>query len=375
VENLESRYVCVIIPVLNESKTIKGLIESIIKNSELSQTHIIIIDDGSTDGTLEIIQGFDKKYQNVSVIERGYKKGLGTAIRDGFNYALNLKPIPDLVVTMDGDLSHDPSQLRNLTKECKKNSIVVGSRYIKGGEISGWNIKRKTISWGANILTRILVNIPVKDATSGYRCYGVNALKEILPNLKSEGYEIQIEALSIAHRQGYKINEIPIIFRDRIEGKSKLKNKEIWSFIKKLNTLFKLSGEWKRMLKFCAVGISGIIINEAILWTLTEIYGFFYLYSSIISTESAILNNFVWNELWTFHDTHGDIKSGIIKRFLKFQISRFGGLILGSIFLILLTEILSVYYLISNIFSILIVMMYNYITSKEWVWASRTFTL
>lgn len=366
--NVDSRYVCIIIPVLNESKTINDLVISIIKNSDFLHKNIIIIDDGSTDGTSEIIQDLDKKYKNVIIIERGSKKGFGTAIRDGFNHALNLKPIPDLVVTMDGDLSHDPSQLRNLTKECKRNSIIVGSRYIKGGKISGWNIYRKTISRSANLLTKVLINIPVKDCTSGYRCYGVSALKEILPNLTSEGFEIQVETLTIAHRQGFKINETPIVFLNRIKGESKLNSKEIWNFAKKLFTLFKLSGEWKRILKFCAVGISGLIINETILWTLTEIGGLYYLFSSIASTESAILNNFVWNELWTFHDTHDDLKSGIIKRLFKFHISRFGGAILGILLLILLTEIFSVHYLISNVFSILILMVYNYFTSKEWVW-------
>lgn len=368
--DVENRYVCIIIPVLNESKTINGLVESIIKNPNLSQTYTIIIDDGSTDGTLEIIQDLDKKYQNVSIIERGYKKGLGTAIRDGFNQALNLKKIPDLVVTMDGDLAHDPNQLRNLTKECKRDSITVGSRYIKGGEIYGWSLNRKTLSWGANLITKVLLNIPVKDVTSGYRCYGIYALKEIFPNLTSEGYEIQVEILFIAQHLGYKINETPIEFRNRIEGKSKLNSKEIWGFFKKLITLFKLSGEWNRILKFCAVGLSGIIINETILWALTEIYGLYYLVSNIASTESAILNNFIWNELWTFHDTNDDIKSSIIERITKFHISRFGGVLLGFLLLILFTEIFGVNYLISNIFSILIIMVYNYITSKEWVWVS-----
>jgi dolichol-phosphate mannosyltransferase len=370
VSNVEDRFVCIIIPVLNESKTIKGLVESILTNPELSQTYTIIVDDGSTDGTLEIIQDLDKKNKNVSIIERGNKMGIGTAIRDGFNYALNLKPIPDLLVTMDGDLSHDPSQLRNLTKECTKNSIVVGSRYIKGGKISGWSIYRRILSWGANLLTKVLVNIPVKDCTSGYRCYGLSVLQEIHPKLMAEGYEVQVEILSIAHRHGYKIHEVPIIFLDRVEGESKLNTKEILGFFKKLLTLIKLSGEWRRMLKFCAVGLSGIIINETMLWALTEIWGLYYLISSIASTELAILNNFVWNELWTFRDTYDDTKSGVSERLLKFHLSRYGGALLGLLFLFLFTEIFSVHYLISNILSILIILFYNYFTSKEWVWVS-----
>jgi dolichol-phosphate mannosyltransferase len=246
----------------------------------------------------------------------------------------------------------------------------VGSRYIDGGEIHGWTINRKTLSWGANILTKVLVNIPVKDATSGYRCYGIHVLKEIHPHMIGEGYEIQVEILWLAQRQGYKIREIPIVFRDRIEGKSKLKSREIWEFMKKLFVLFKLSDEWKRLLKFCVVGVSGILINETILWALTEKWGIYYLFSSIVSTESAILNNFIWNDLWTFHDTKDDIQSSLIQRLSKFHLSRLGGLILSLLLLFLLTETFKIHYLISNIFSILIIMVFNYITSKEWVWAS-----
>jgi len=113
---------------------------------------------------------------------------------------------------MDSDLSHDPNQLQTLTKACKRNSIVVGSRYIKGEEIHGWGIYRKILSWGANFLARVFVNIPVKDNTSGYRCYGVYTVREILPNLESEGYEIQVEILSKAKRRGNNIHEEPIIF-------------------------------------------------------------------------------------------------------------------------------------------------------------------
>ena len=368
--NVENRYVCIIIPVLNESKTINDLVVSINKNSELSQTYTIIIDDGSTDGTLEIIQDLAKQYKNVYIIERGYKKGFGTAIRDGFNYALNLKPTPDLIVTMDGDLSHDPSQLFNITKECKRNSVIVGSRYIDGGMISGWDMYRKTVSWGANFLTKVLLNLPVKDCTSGYRCYGVSALKEIFPNLISEGFEIQVETLTIAQRLGYKITEIPIVFKNRTKGESKLNIKDMSSFVKMVLLLFRSSGEWKRMLKFCAVGISGIIINETILWVFTEIGGLFYLFSSIVSTESAILNNFVWNEYWTFHDAYDDLKSRIFERLVRFHLSRFAVAIFGFFLLFLLTEVFGVHYLVSNFLSIVTLMVINYFTSKEWVWAS-----
>ena len=366
--NIENPNICIIIPTFNESKTMNVLLESINNNKELVQIRLIIVDDGSTDGTLEIIQDLSKKYGNITLIERGMKKGFGTAIRDGFKCALGLTPFPDLIITMDGDLSHNPDQLIKLTKTWKRNSIVVGSRYIKGGEINNWGIYRKILSWGANFLSRVFINIPVSDSTSGYRCYGVLAVKEILPNLESEGFEIQIEILSEAKRLGYSIHEEPIIFWNRTEGESKLKFKEIWTFVKKIYILSKKTDEWKRVLKFCIVGISGIVINETILWALTEIWGLYYLISSVVSTEFAIINIFFLNEIWTFRDTYNEFNSDIIKRLLKFHISRFGSLILGILVLVFLTEILNIGYLYSNIISILILMTYNYLCSKGWVW-------
>ena len=121
------------------------------------------------------------------------------------------------------------------------------------------------------------------------------------------------------------------------------------------------------MLKFCTVGISVIIINETILWAITEIWGLYYVLSSVVSTETAIINNFFWNDRLTFRDTHNDMNSDIIERFVKFQISRFGGVIFGILFLVLLTELFKIGYLFFNIISILIIMTYNYLTNKVWV--------
>ena len=226
--------VCVVIPTLNEAGTIGAIIESLENLRALYHIRIIIVDDGSTDGTVEIVQESSEKYRNLTLIERGRKLGLGTAIRDGLRVALDQKPVPNFMVTMDADLSHDPGELPSLVEACEKDSLVVGSRYVKGGEVHGWGLYRKAISRGANSLVRVFTNIPSKDCTSGFRCYGADLVREVLPNLDSVGFEVQMEVLSkVAHR-GFKIVEKPITFRERTEGKSKLGLREILGFARRV---------------------------------------------------------------------------------------------------------------------------------------------
>lgn len=232
--------VCVVIPTLNESGTIGALIESLVKLRGLYNIRIIVVDDGSTDGTMETVQESSEKHGNIALIERGRKLGFGTAIRDGLEAALILEPAPDFIATMDADLSHDPDELPSLVEACKMDSMVVGSRYTTGGEIHGWGFYRKTVSRGANFVARVLADIPVRDCTSGFRCYGANLVREVLPDLESVGYDIQIEIISRAARRGFEIVERPITFRDRTTGESKLGSKDIWGFARRAFDLRKV---------------------------------------------------------------------------------------------------------------------------------------
>ena len=363
IDNLD---LTIIIPTLNESGTIGSLIESLQELYRSTRTKIIIIDDGSTDGTIEIIQ--DLKHDSLLLIKRGEKLGFGTAIRDGFKAALDQTPRPDLIVTMDADLSHDPQELPKLIQQCTRETLVIGSRYTQGGEIHGWSPYRKTVSWGANFLARVFANIPAKDCTSGYRCYGSALVQAILQNLESVGYDIQIEILSEAARRGFEIKETPIRFQDRTTGESKLKSGQMWEFAKRIYVLFKKSEEWIRIIKFILVGLSGIFVNVAVIWFLTEKIGLYYLYSGILSSETTVLNNFFWNDRWTFKDKINASNHGLSNRLIKFHISRFSSLMFAFLILFFMTEILSVHYLISNICSLLLVLSYNYLTSKDWVW-------
>ena len=231
------------IPTLNESGTIGALIESLEKLRDFYQIRIVIVDDGSTDGTVETVMESSEKYGNLILIERGRKLGLGTAIRDGLRTALDQEPAPNFVVTMDADLSHDPNELPKLVEACGKDSMVVGSRYVEGGEIHGWGLYRKTVSRGANFIARALTGVPIRDCSSGFRCYGSDLMSGLLPGLQSIGYDVQIEILLKAAHQGFKITEKPIIFRNRASGESKLRYGDMLNFIKRAFTLFRETSE------------------------------------------------------------------------------------------------------------------------------------
>jgi len=189
---------------------------------------------------METVQESSEKHGNIVLIERGRKLGFGTAIRDGLEAALSLEPAPDFIATMDADLSHDPDELPSLVETCRMDSMVVGSRYTTGGEIHGWGLYRKVVSRGANFVARFLADIPVRDCTSVFRCYGVDLVREVLPNLESVGYDIQIEILSRAACLGFEISEKPITFRDRTTGESKLGSHDLWGFARRVFALRKV---------------------------------------------------------------------------------------------------------------------------------------
>ena len=220
--------ISIVIPTYNERKNIPILIKKIL-NLDLN-TKIIVVDDNSPDSTGEVANKLAKKYKNkIFVIHRKGKLGLGTAYIAGFKCAI--KDGADLIFSMDGDLSHNPKYIPSFLKKINQGyDIVLGSRYIKGGDFS-LNIKRKIISKGANLFAKWMLNMDVNDLTTGYRCYKRNVLESInLDGIKSDGYSFLEEILFLCKRKGFKMAETPIIFTLRKEGKSKLARKEIINF-------------------------------------------------------------------------------------------------------------------------------------------------
>ena len=218
------------IPTYNESENIEDLILAI--NRLGLNLLILVVDDSSPDGTAEIVRRMQRKFKNIMLVVRPGKMGLGTAIRDGFRILSSLTNRPDHVITMDADFSHNPRDIPRFLQYAEKGyDLIVGSRYIRGGEIKGWSPSRMIISRTANKIAKTLIRLPVNDFTSGFRCYSMKYILKATPNLKSRRFEIQVETLKQAQQLKMKVTEIPITFEDRKKGKSKLTIKEIINFL------------------------------------------------------------------------------------------------------------------------------------------------
>ncbi len=224
---MEKAKISIILPTINERRNLEKLIPMLL-NLNLN-LEIVVVDDGSTDGTIELVRDFMKKNHNIKLVLRPRKMGLGSAYIDGFKVSNG-----DFIITMDADLSHDPKYIPELLKKANisKADIVLGSRYVREGKIIGWKIHRKIISKTANMVAKFVLGLKVNDVTTGYRLYCREAFEKIVSQIKAKGYEFQVESLYLAKILGLKIVEYPIVFIDRVAGKSKLKIADIFSFLK-----------------------------------------------------------------------------------------------------------------------------------------------
>jgi dolichol-phosphate mannosyltransferase len=221
----------IILPTYCEAANIKELIHEIENLNR--NTVILVIDDSSPDGTANLVRSLQKQYNNILLFVRPKKSGLGTAITDGFKIFLSLKNPPDYIVTMDADYSHNPKDIPRIVSIAKeKNGLAIGSRYCRGGKAVNWSAFRLMISRAANLMASLLVKAGIHDYTSGLRCYSTNLVKEIVNDLHSQTYEIQIETIRQASKRKFCVQEVPVTFINRTKGKSKLTLNEIKEFIR-----------------------------------------------------------------------------------------------------------------------------------------------
>jgi dolichol-phosphate mannosyltransferase len=214
----------VIIPTYNEIENIEKMIRTVFGLP--TRIEILIVDDGSPDGTAAKVKELQQEFTNqLHIEERKGKLGLGTAYIHGFKWALINNY--DYIFEMDCDFSHNPQDLIRLLEACENGAdVAVGSRYCKGGQISNWPIGRILMSYFASVYVRFILWLPVKDTTAGFKCYRKKVLETIeLDRIKFMGYAFQIEMKYRAYKKGFKIQEVPILFTDRILGVSKMSTK------------------------------------------------------------------------------------------------------------------------------------------------------
>jgi dolichol-phosphate mannosyltransferase len=209
----------VVIPTYNERDTLPPLIRQLM---DLSGVRVLVVDDGSPDGTGEIAEGLASIFPGrIEVMHRSGRGGLGSAYIEGMQRALGHQT--DLIAQMDADLSHDVRYLPDLMTAAATADLAIGSRYVPGGGVSNWSLDRRVLSRFANLYVRLVTGLRVRDATAGYRCWRRGTLTRLpLSALKSNGYSFQVEMVWETVQRGLRVVEVPIVFVERAQGRSKM---------------------------------------------------------------------------------------------------------------------------------------------------------
>jgi len=212
-----------VLPTYNEAPNVEAFVRAVLPQlaSAAPEYHVLVVDDSSPDGTGEIADRLAGELPQVEVLHRANKEGLGRAYLAGFKYALDAGA--DFVMEMDSDFSHDPKDLPRLLEAAKDADLVLGSRYIDGGGVTDWSLTRRLLSRGGSSYARHVLGIPVRDLTGGFKCFRREVLETLdLEGIQADGYGFQIELTYCAIRAGFRVVEVPIVFRDRQAGVSKM---------------------------------------------------------------------------------------------------------------------------------------------------------
>jgi dolichol-phosphate mannosyltransferase len=215
--------VWLILPTYDEAENIEAMVEAAL--AQLASTGlphtILVVDDGSPDGTGVIAERLSSQLAAVEVLHRTRKEGLGRAYLAGFERAL--AGGADLLMEMDADFSHDPADLPRMIAAAQTSDLVLGSRYVAGGGVTNWGVVRRALSWGGSTYARILLGVPVRDLTGGFKCFHRRVLETIgLAGVHADGYGFQIELTYRTIKAGFSVTEVPIHFRERRIGQSKM---------------------------------------------------------------------------------------------------------------------------------------------------------
>ncbi len=373
--------ISIIIPTYNESQNIltvlKSIKESLPKNL-IAQA--IVIDDSSPDGTGKIVEDYLKSVKNIAnytinVIHRTAKRGLSSAILNGIQHSTS-----DTIVVMDSDLSHPPHVIPKLIEALRQYQcdLVVASRYIKGGKIRGWSLKRKLMSKMATLVAKKGLGVKPYDPMSGFFIFKKNILKEI--NFDAIGYKLLLEIL--VKTNGINVKEIPYTFDNRTLGSSKTGISTILDYIKSVWKLYKYgkAGEksdrrssvrfLSKAARFYTVGASGFAVNYLISMLSVGISDLWYLHANLVGIAVSITSNFLLNKTWTFGDRDFAPKK-TMGQYGKFILSSsIGALVqLGTVYY--LVDQYSMPYTWSLVLAVLVAAFGNFVFNKKWTFKEK----
>jgi dolichol-phosphate mannosyltransferase len=357
-----------ILPTYQEGLNIPAMVEQLTAKLDTilpDAYELIVVDDDSPDGTWSIALELANTYPQLQVLRRTTERGLATAVIRGWQVARG-----EVLGVIDADLQHPPEVLGQLWEKISQGAdLALASRNVEGGGVSEWSFLRRILSRGAQILG--LIVLPevigrVSDPMSGYFLVRRSAIAG--PILSPLGYKILVE--TVGRGQIDKIAEVGYEFQERQSGDSKVTSRQYWEYIGHL-----LSLRWSRsgrLLRFLAVGLSGVVVDMTILYLLTDIRTLHLplTRSAIVAGEVAIINNFIWNDRWTFRSQSLQQKGRrqMLRRFLKFNLVCLMGLILKALFLNLFFNVLHLNQYISNFIAIALVTVWNYWINVKLSW-------
>ncbi len=358
---------CVILPTYNEADNISVIIPLIFEQKDKIETHelhILVVDDNSPDGTQYPVRELIQIYPNLHLIT-GEKKGLGEAYKRGMNYAIkNFEP--ELIFEMDADLQHDPALIPLfITLSNYGFSLVIGSRFAPGGDTPNFSLQRRFISLFGNWMIRFLGGLPrIHDCTSGYRCIKADLIKKCdLSFLSTRGYSFQSSLLCELLRNGARVVEIPIIFPDKSRGKSKLSFQDQKEFLLNIPKIrFRQSSEF---IKFCIIGISGVLVNMLAYIFLTGVTELVPEIASLFAIELSILCNFILNHTEIFKEKS---KIFLSEKLFRFQMLSIPGGLANYAVLLLLVKKFYIFDIGANFIGILSGVLINYSIHSLWKW-------
>jgi dolichol-phosphate mannosyltransferase len=359
-----------ILPTYNEGKNIVPMIEqliSVLDNVAHLQYEIIVVDDDSPDCTWEKALGVAEKHPQVRVVRRRGERGLSTAVIRGWQAARGR-----FLGVMDADLQHPPEVAANIAREMVRGAdLAIASRHVEGGGVSDWSLARRIISRGAQMIGYMLlpeVIGRISDPMSGFFMIRRSAIQG--RKLSPLGYKILIEVLGRSD-VGW-ISEVPYTFRERVEGSSKLTNQIYLQYFQHLLRLRFFLLHESKFVRFCVVGCSGVVIDMSLLFFFSDpkMLGWGLTRSKLLAAEVALLNNFAWNDLWTFGSVaqHQNTMGQRIKRFLKFNAICSLGIFFNIVILNVEFNLFHMNRYLANLIAIGLVTLWNYKSNKEFSW-------
>jgi len=323
---------------------------------------ILVVDDNSPDNTAELVKGLMPNYPGLNLIS-GEKKGLGDAYKRGIDYALkNLDA--DLFIQMDADGQHDPGLIPKFIGLTDNYDVIIGSRFVEGGGTPYFSSYRLLLSKLGNFLVRYLGGAYVlRDCTSGYRVIKREILEKCqLSSFPTRGYSFQSWLICELLRQGAIIKESPIIFAKRETGESKLSlGDQLEFFLNIVRIRFNNSEDF---LKYCLVGLSGVIVNLGVYYYLTRFISFPITLSSPIAIEVSIISNFFLNNFWTFKAR--TVKKSLQTRLLNFHLVAGVAGIINYLFVLVLVYLVNIYDILAVLIGIAIGIIFNYAGNSLW---------